>query len=416
MKAYLAARAKRATSSETKREAPSDEMPLPQNGRLTFLGRTTYRDQGRLFGIGDADRRHHLYVVGQTGTGKSTLLRSLMRQDAVNGRGFALIDPHGELAESVLASIPADRREHLVHFDLGNPTSSATFNPFRCDVPALRLVVAAGMLDVFKKLWADSWGARMEHYLRYAFLALVEVPGATLFDVLHILQDAKYRVGIATHITNDRVREFWLTEFARLPPPRLADAIAPVQNKVGAFLAHPAMQHVLGQPDGACDLSAAMNGGGIVIANVAKGRVGSDASAVFGALLLSTFARLGLERAAIPEAERQDFAIYLDEFQTFTTLAVAEMLAELRKYRLHLVLAHQYFAQLDAGVREAILGNVGSLLTFRLGPSDAQLFARLFDTHVDAGDIERLPNHQMFARLMVDGMTQRAFSAEALKL
>lgn len=387
-----------------------------QPNRLVFIGRTTFRNQRRLFGVPAADRSHHVYLIGQTGTGKSTLLSTLMRQDLVDGRGFALIDPHGDLADDVLARTPSDRGADLLRFDLPNDRCDATFNPLFCPVPHVRPVAAAALLDVFKKLWADSWGPRLEHLLRYALLALVEVPGATLGDVLRIMEEERFRKAIAERVANVQVRRFWLEEFERYPPSRRAEAIAPVQNKVGAFLAHDRLRKVLCATSDSADLRTLMDRGRILVANLSKGRIGQDATALFGALLLSTLARIGLERADRPVSERREFGIYLDEFQTFTTLTVAEMLAELRKYGVHLTLSHQYLAQLEPDLRDAIFGNVGTIITFRLGANDAKVFANLFGDDFEAGDFTRLANHHVYARLFVDGAPAPAFSAETLRL
>lgn len=390
-------------------------MPENHPSQLTFIGRTTFRNQKRLFGVRQTDRRHHTYLIGQTGTGKSTLLATLMRQDLVDGRGFALIDPHGDLAEQLLARIPEERRRDVTYLNLPDETCDVGFNPLLCRLPHTRPVAAAALLDVFKKLWDDSWGPRLEHLLRYALLALVELPGATLGDVLRIMEDDAFRKTTAQKISNSQVRRFWLDEFERISPGRRAEAVAPVQNKIGAFLAHESLQRVLGGPN-AVDLRTLIDCGGILVVNLSKGRLGEDASALCGALLLSTLARLGLERADRPEKERRDFTIYLDEFQTFTTLTVASMLAELRKYRVSLVLAHQYLAQLEPEVREAIFGNVGTLVAFRLGATDAKTFATLFANDIQAADLTRLPNHHVYARLFVKGMPAPAFSASTLAL
>lgn len=387
-----------------------------EHDSLTFIGRTTFRRAGRLFGIRLEDRRQHIYMVGQTGTGKSTLLHTLMRQDLVDGRGFAFIDPHGDLAESLMARVSPEQRARVVHFDVPNPEALFTFNPLACAVPATRPIAAAGLLEVFKKLWPDSWGPRLEHLLRYAFLALVEVPGAALPDVLRLLDDDEYRRSVAERVPNPQVRRFWLREYERYSPGRRAEAISPIQNKVGAFLAHPRLQRILGHEGEPTDLRRVMDSGGVLVVNVAKGRLGQDVTSLFGALVLATLARHGLERADRVESNRPDFAIYLDEFHTFTTMMIAGVLSELRKYGVHFVLAHQYLAQLDPEVQDAVLGNVGTVITFRVGPSDARIFANLFDVGLTAGDLTRLPNHNVYVRLLVEGEPVSAFSAETLVL
>lgn len=384
---------------------------------LTFIGRTTFRRARRLFGIQQADRRQHLYVIGQTGTGKSTLLEALMRQDLVNGAGFALIDPHGDLAERVVARCPPGRRSGLTYWNVPDPSITVTFNPLAASLPATRILAASGVLEVFKKLWLDSWGPRLEHLLRYALLALVEIPGATLADLLRLLEDDGFRRDAAQKVGNPQVRRFWLEDYGYyFPARRRAEALAPVQNKVGSFLAHPRLRQILCEGSESTDLRRLMDTGGVLVVNLSKGRLGEDATALFGALLVSTLARLGLERADQPEDARPDFAVYCDELQIFTTLSVANMLAELRKYGVHLIVAHQYLAQLEPDVLHAILGNVGTLIAFRVGPSDVKVLAAMLDADIEPADLMRLPNHHVYVRLMVDGMPRQAFSAEALRL
>ncbi len=382
---------------------------------LTFIGRTTFRGQRRLFGVRRSDLRHHAYLVGQTGTGKSTLLSTLMRQDMVDGRGFALIDPHGDLAEQLLSRLPENRRHDVTYLNPADANSRIGFNPLACPLPHVRPVAAAALLDVFKKLWDDSWGPRLEHLLRYALLALVEMEGATLGDVLRIMEDDCFRKAIAEKVSNRQVRRFWLEEFERMPAGRRSEAVAPVQNKIGAFLAHESLQRILSNAN-AIDLRRLIDCGGIIVVNLSKGRLGEDASALCGALLLSTLARLGLERADQAEDNRREFTIYLDEFQTFTTLTVASMLAELRKYRVSLVLGHQYVSQLDAEVRDAIFGNVGTLVAFRVGAPDARMLSAQFGGDIEPADFTRLPNHHVYVRPFVDGAPVSAFSGETLRL
>lgn len=390
---------------------------MPKRNRLTFIGRTTFRNERRLFGIQQADRRQHLYVIGQTGTGKSTLLEALMRQDLVNGAGFALIDPHGDLAERVVARCPVGRRSDLTYWNVPDPSITVTFNPLAASLPATRLLAASGALEVFKKLWLDSWGPRLEHLLRYALLALVEIPGATLADLLRLLEDDAFRQDAAQKVGNPQVRRFWLEDYGYyFPPRRRAEAIAPVQNKVGSFLAHPRLRQILCEGSESTDLRRLMDTGGVLVVNLSKGRLGEDATALFGALLVSNLARLGLERADQPEGARPDFAVYCDELQIFTTLSVANMLAELRKYGVHLIVAHQYLAQLEPDVLHAILGNVGTLIAFRAGPSDSKVLTAMLDADLEPADLMRLPNHHAYVRLMVDGMPRLAFSAETLRL
>lgn len=388
---------------------------LPDD-ELTFLGRTTARNAQRLFGIRHADRRHHLHMIGQTGTGKSTLLHTLIRQDLVRGHGLALLDPHGDLAEQVRAGVPPSRRAALTYLDLPDVNQAFTFNPIERVPAARRTLAATSVLDVFKKLWADSWGPRLEHVLRNALLVLIELPEATLGDILRLFDDPDFRENTAKRCSNPQVRRFWLREYPQYPARLRADAIAPVQNKVGAFLAHARLQQILGSARSSFDLRRLMDTGGILLVNLSKGRVGEDVAALFGALLVSAIGLTALGRAEQPEPERRPFFLYLDEFQSFTTLSLAGMLAELRKYGVSLTLAHQYLAQLQPEIRDAMLGNVGSLVTFRVGTADAELLEPEFAPTFVAEDLARLPNHEIYVRLMVRGSVAAPFSGRTLVL
>jgi hypothetical protein len=391
-------------------------MTPTSDDQLTLLGRTTFRNERRLFGIRHADRRHHLYLVGKTGTGKSTLLETLIRQDLVHGHGLALLDPHGDLVERVLASVPAHRRADVTYLDLPNPAQVFGFNPIERVPPARRALAAAGVLDVFKKLWADSWGPRLEHILRNALLVLVELPDATLADILRLLDDESFRHDAAVRCANPQVRRFWLREYEHYPARLRAEAIAPVQNKVGAFLAHTRLHQILSAPRSSFDLRAIMDERRILLVNLSKGRIGEDVAALFGALLVSSIGLAALSRADQPECERRPFFVYLDEFQTFTTLSLAGMLSELRKYGVSLVVAHQYLAQLEPEIRDAVAGNVGSLIAFRVGAADAEVLASELAPEFSADDLMRLPNHEAYVRLLVNGLVATPFSAETLAL
>jgi type IV secretory pathway TraG/TraD family ATPase VirD4 len=383
--------------------------------RFLWIGRTTFRNSRRLFGIPHDDRRQHIYLIGQTGTGKSTLLHAMMRQDLVNGRGFALIDPHGDLFDAIGGRLTAEQELRVTRFDLPHPTTTFGFNPLACDDGRVRPVAAAAILDVFSKLWEDSWGPRLEHLLRYALLALVETSGAVLGDILRILRDDAFRLRVAAGVSNEQVKSFWLGEFVRMSPGRRAEAMAPIENKLGAFLAHEPLRRALSAGD-STSIRCLMDSGRILLVNLSKGRIGNDASALFGALLISTLSRLGLERADQPPHARVDFGVYADEFQSFTTLTVASMLAELRKYGVHMILAHQFLGQLDRELRDAILANAGTLVIFRTGPMDAKVLCPMLGGDIEPVDILRLPNHEAFVRPIVDGVPVQAFSAETLAL
>jgi len=386
----------------------------PQN-RITFFGRINFRNNGRIFGIKQADRRAHMYIIGKTGTGKSTLLEAMIRQDVDADRSLALLDPHGDLVERVLAQAPENRKADLIHFNVPDVSRPLGFNPLESVPPLRRPLAASGLLEVFKKIWVDSWGPRLEHILRNALLALFDQPQATLADVLRLLDDSAFRRDAASRVHNPQVRHFWVREYESYPARFRAEAIAPIQNKVGAFLADPVLNRIVTQPKNAFDLRQVMDEGKILLVNLAKGKIGEDTAALLGAMLVSRIGLAALSRADVPETERRDFYLYLDEFQNYTTLSLANMLSELRKYRVGLVLAHQYLSQLDLQVRDAILGNVGSIISFRLGLADAEILAKEFYPEFAPIDLISLPNYHLYLKLMVDGTVSSPFSAETLE-
>lgn len=378
------------------------------------FARTVFRNERKVFGIKRADRRAHMHVVGKTGTGKSTLIETLIGQDLASGEGVAVCDPHGDLIQRVLSRVPEHRQGDLIYFDAPEPRQPLGFNPLERVPEAKRPLAASAVLDAFKKLWEESWGPRLEHILRNALLGLLDQPSATLADVLPLLMDRDFRRVAIQHMKNDQVREFWSHEYEAYPYTLRATAIAPIQNKVGAFLADPVLNRILTGSETMLNLREIMDGGKILLVNLAKGRMGGDASALLGALLVASIGWTAFGRAEMPEADRPDFFVYLDEFHTFTTLSMADMLSELRKYRVGLILAHQYTAQLDPAVRDAIFGNAGTLISFRVGPDDARILAKEFDPVFSELDLITLPNHRMYLKLMIDGTPSKPFSADTL--
>ena len=381
---------------------------------ITFIGRTDFRNEQRLFGIRQADRRAHMYIVGKTGTGKSTLLETLIRQDIRAGAGVLLIDPHGDLVERVLAATPEERESDVIYFNVPDREAPIGFNPLERVPPESRPLAASGILEAFKKLWAEFWGPRSEHILRNALFALLDQPQATLADVLRLFDDREFRRNAAGRVANVQVRNFWLREYEGYTARFRVEAIAPIQNKVGAFLANPISQRILTREQSSFDLRQVMDDRKLLLVNLAKGKIGEDTAAIIGALLVTKAGLAALSRAEIAEEERRDFFVYLDEFQSFTTLSLANMLSELRKYRVNMVLAHQYLSQLDPQVRDAILGNAGTIISFRLGLTDARLLEKEFEPELSAIDLVGLPNYHTYLKLMTDGIVSRPFSAVTL--
>src|SRR5882724_3209835 len=382
---------------------------------ITYFARTNYRGGGKVFGIKRADRRSHMYVIGKSGTGKTTLLKTMILQDLQRGEGFALLDPHGDLVEEVVARVPKERAGEVVYLNAPDPNQLHRFNPL-ADVPHLKHpLAAAGLVEVFKKIWPDSWGPRLEHLLRNVCFALLETPGATLADIPRLLKDGDYRRRVAEQVSNAQVRSFWLSEYEGYSPSLRALVIAPLQNKVGAFLTDPILYRILSAPRSTFNLRSLMDSGGVLLVNLSKGRIGEGPAALLGSLLVASLGLSALGRADVLEEVRRDFFLYLDEFHTFSTLSLASMLAELRKYRLGLVLGHQHLAQLTPRVQAAILGNVGTFVSFRVGPLDAQLLAREFAPEVGVHDLTALPNYEVYLKLMVDGVVSRGFSAATIR-
>lgn len=303
---------------------------MPPSPDVTYLGRTTFRNKANLFGIKREDRFSHVYVIGKTGTGKSTLLETMARQDLSRGNGFALIDPHGDLVERVARSVPAHRQGDVLYLNAADPTQPYGYNPLRRVRQDHIALAASGLMETFQKMWPEAWGVRMEHILRNVLMALLEQPAANLHDVLRIVSDSKYRKSIAASLKNETVRAFLQKEFDRFTFGYRADGIAPIQNKVGAFLADPLLNRILTAPERDLHIRQLMDQGKVLLVNLAKGRIGDDSSSLLGGLLVTTIGLAGYSRSDIDPAQRRDFFIYIDEFQSFTTLAMANMLSESR--------------------------------------------------------------------------------------
>jgi type IV secretory pathway TraG/TraD family ATPase VirD4 len=367
-------------------------MPVMHSVPVTHFARADHRDQDRLFGIKDEDRFSHIYIVGKTGTGKSTLIETMALQDIDRGHGIALIDPHGDLVDRIARQIPPRRIADVVYLNGADPSQPYGYNPLR-HVREDRIALAAsGFLEVFKKMWPEAWGVRMEHILRNVLMALLEQPAATMHDILRVLSDRQYRKEITKTLKNETVRAFFQREFERFTFGYRADGIAPIQNKVGAFLADPLLNRILTSSDSEIRVRSIMDEGRILLVNLAKGSLGEDSSSLLGGLLVTTIGLAAFSRADTPAEHRRNFYVYVDEFQTFTTLAVTNMLSELRKYRVAFTIAHQYLHQLDPPVRHAVLGNVGSVISFRLGAEDAPYFVREFVEEFEEIDLLQLPN------------------------
>lgn len=384
--------------------------------KLTYLGRTNWRDMRRPFGILERDRAAHMYVVGKTGAGKSTLLETMMRQDLLDGNGFAVFDPHGDLVERLHAWAPEQLRDKVLYLDVPNPSLDFGFNPLENVPPLRRSVVANGIVEALKKIFADSWGVRLEFILRTALLVLLDQEEATIADVLRLLHEPEFRRKAAARATNPHVRRFWAEQFESYPARFRTEAVSPVENKLGSFLVDPFVSRILTERKSTFDPRAVMDEGKAVLVNLAKGKIGEAPAMLFGSLLVSAFGMAGLGRADSAAADRRPFYLYLDEFQTMTTLALANMLAELRKYGVGLTLANQFLEQVAPEIRTAILGNVGTMIVFRLGAADAGKIAKELGPTIDPVDLTFLPNWSFWIRPLVRGEAVEAFTGTTIRL
>lgn len=371
-----------------------------------LIGDAHYRAGRRPFAMSLNDRLMHLYLIGQTGAGKSTLLSNLARQDAANGTGFCLLDPHGDLA----AELAAELGSEALYWDVADPACRFGYNPLTHVSIAHRPLVASSIIGTLKKQWADAWGARMEHMLRYAVLALLDQPEADLRDILPLFFDTGKRERLTEHIVDEQVRRFWTEEFKALRYKGATDGVAPLANKLGAFLSHPLVRQAVCEPEEPLRFRKLMDEGGRLIVNLSTGRLGADTANVLGGLILSGIAHAGYSRAGQEISSRRPFILYADEFHAFTSAAIADMLPQLRKYGVGLTLAHQYLEQLDRPLLAAILGNVGSLMVFRVGASDAPLLAHQLGD-VEPRDLIGLGNHECYAKIMIEGRQSKAFTA-----
>jgi len=387
-----------------------------KNNRITPLAVTDYRDIRKLFGIKQKNRRGHMYIIGKTGTGKSTLIENMAIADIKNGYGVALIDPHGDMAEEILDYVPKKRIKDVIYFNPADLENPIAFNPLEKVPKDFHHLVASGIVSTFKKIWSESWGPRLEHILRHALLSLLEYPNSTLLDLPKLLTDKDFRKAVLNYITHPQVREFWLSEFDKYSVWLRSEAISPILNKISQFLISIPLRNIVGQKENTFGVRQAMDKGKILIVNLAKGKIGEDNCSLLGALVVTKIQLAALSRADLPEENRKPFYLYVDEIHNFLTLSFADILSEARKYGLNLVLAHQYIEQLDERIRAAIFGNVGTIISFRIGAEDAKYLAQEFAPIFDEADLIKLPNFHIYLKLMIDGVTSQPFSAITLRL
>ncbi|MFH1393017.1 MAG: CxxC-x17-CxxC domain-containing protein [Patescibacteria group bacterium] len=390
-----------------------------QENNITYFAETNFRNQRKRFGIKIDDRRRHMYIIGQTGTGKTTLLMNMLVSDIAAGHGVGFIDPHGDMAESLLNCIPENRIKDVIYFNPADMNFPIAFNVIEKVDPEIRHLVASGLMGVFKKIWPDVWSARMEYILNNTVLALLEIPGSTLLGINRMFSDKEFRKSVVDKLEDPVIKAFWTQEYAKYQQKYEQEATAAIQNKIGQFSSAAVIRNIIGQPQSSFDFRKAMDERKIIIMNLSKGRIGEDNSKLLGGMLITKIQLAAMSRVDIPEEERKDFYLYVDEFQNFVTDSFATILSEARKYRLNLVITNQYIGQLvhdqNTKVKDAVFGNVGTFVAFRTGGEDVEfLEEKQFGPNIVAEDLLNLPNYNIYLRLMVDGVPSRPFSAVTL--
>lgn len=381
---------------------------------ITLFAETNFRNQRRRFGIKTDDRRKHIYIIGKTGMGKTVLQENMVMSDIMAGHGVCYIDPHGDTAEKILGYIPSNRINDVVYFNPADLDYPVGFNILETVKDSQKHLVASGLMGVFKKIWPDVWSARMEYILLNCVLALLDYPGATLLGINRLLVDSEYRARVITKIRDPIVKTFWVAEFTTWSEKYQTEAIAPIQNKVGQFLSASIVRNIVSQVRSTIDVRDIMDSGKIFIVNLSKGRIGEENMRLLGGMIISRLQMAAMERVDLPEDDRRDFYLFVDEFQNFANESFASILSEARKYHLNLTVAHQYIEQLTEEVRAAVMGNAGTILTFRVGGMDAAFLEQEFTPTFTPEDLVNLPKYNIYLKLMVDGVATTPFSATTL--
>ena len=382
--------------------------------RINVFAKTNFRNKEVAFGIKEDDRRRHMYIIGKTGMGKTTMIENMILQDILAGNGVAFVDPHGESVEKVLKHIPSNRINDVVYFNPADQDFPIAFNPLESVDPKYKHLVASGLMGVFTKIWENVWSARMEYILNNTILALLDTSGNTMLGIARMLVDKKFRKKIVDNVRDPIVKSFWVDEFANYNDKFRNEAIAPIQNKVGQFLSSAIIRNIVGQPKSTIDLREIMDNKKILLLNLSKGRIGEDNSALLGAMFITKVQLAAMSRVDVLEEQREDFYLYVDEFQNFATQSFATILSEARKYRLNLIVAHQYIEQLEEEVAAAVFGNIGTLIVFRIGAIDAESFESEFDPIFTPNDLVNLTKYHIYLKLMINGVSSQPFSAVTL--
>src|SRR3989344_4342396 len=392
-------------------------MPIKEKEDITPLGFCNFRNGKRRFGVKLDDRRRHVYIIGKTGVGKSTLLENMAIADMRSGKGLGIIDPHGEFAERIVDFVPEERLDDVIYVNPADMEYPIAFNPMEQVGEEVRHLVASGLMGVFKKIFVDVWSARMAYILNNTLLALLENPGSTLLGIMRMYAEPAYRKTIVDNLKDPVVKAFWVGEYAKYTQRLESEAVAAIQNKIGQFVSNPLIRNILGQPNSTLNMREIMDSGKILIVNLSKGKVGEDNSALLGAMIITRLSLAAMSRSGVAESKLKDFFLYVDEFQNFATDSFANILSEARKYRLSLVLAHQYIGQLissdnNTKVRDAVFGNVGTIINFRIGAADAEFLEQEFMPEFLETDLVNLSKYNAYMKLMIDGVASRPFSAE----
>lgn len=400
---------------------PPPELPVygeVKPSQCCFFGRSNYEapleEKKFVFGIKRKDRRRHIYVVGKTGSGKSKLLELLLRQDIAYGHGLCLIDPHGDLMDEILDFIPKDRVDDVIVIDPSDQDWPVSFNPLKNVAPELKHQVAQGLIEVLEKQFGANWTPRLEHVFRFTCLALLDYPSATMRGMISMLTDREYRQKVVEYIEDDMVKRFWAIEFADWSEKFDAEAIIPLVNKLGQFLSNPLLRTIFGQEENKIDLEEIMNSNKILLISLSKGKLGEENSSFFGAMFITKLYQAGMARASIPEEQRTDFYLYVDEFYNVVTNTFENLFAESRKYGFCLTVAHQYISQLRKEVFATVLGNVGTIIVFRVGGNDAKQLTSEMTPVFKAEDMVNLGSREFFIKMTIDGDGFDPFSAETL--
>jgi len=384
---------------------------------ISAFGLTNFRGINHQFGMLRSDRSRHVYIIGQTGAGKSGTLELFALSDIYHGQGYAIIDPHGDLAVDNMRFIPGSRLQDVVYFNPADTAFPLGFNPLEVTDPAHKTNISSEVIGVLKRMFAESWGPRLEYILRYTILALLDRPTTTMLDITRMLTDKKFREETLSYCTDTVVLQFWKVEFASWTEKFAAEAIAPVLNKVGAFTANPVIRNIIGQPKSTFDVREIMDEGKILIVNLSKGLIGEDNASILGAFMVTKIQLAAMSRSDIPNIEdRRPFYLYVDEFQNFATDSFATILSEARKYGLNLTVANQYISQMSETVRNAVFGNVGTMICFRVSADDSPILAKQFEPQFEPNDLLQMHNRSFVINMVIKGEKSPAFSARTLQL